>query len=261
MGLSKLIFLCVFLSSVVICAIIFIVVRIINKRRSFPQKQSEDQPYTPNNTIPRESVQNISEKDIQKEANRALWEKTFKLELEQSNINSMLENTREKTAILLSEHKYSEAMCLVENTLSKLSPEDHATNRHFFLVNVIDDFYKLRDIDQNVLYHCLTLCDLDLGNVDNLIKQMSLKWDYPTKENGKWNLKEPPIPKYEYTPFYMITPTRKAIILEKLGDIDGAIAVCDISLQLNITDSNGESFLKRKTRLEKKKANTAKTKY
>ena len=255
------IFLCVFLSSVVICAIIFIVVRIINKRRSFPQKQSEDQPYTPNNTIPRESVQNISEKDIQKEANRALWEKTFKLELEKHEIDSMLEKVHSNIAILLSERKYNEAMCLVESTLSKLSLEDHAISIHFFLINVIGEFYSLRDIDPNTLYFCITLCDLDLGNVDNLIKQTSLKWDYPTKENGKWNLKEPPIPKYEYTPFYMITPTRKAIILEKLGDIDGAIAVCDISLQLDIRDSNGQTFLGRKTRLEKKKANIARIEY
>ena len=66
MGLSELIFAYIFLSFVVICAIIFIVVRVINKRRSYSQKLSEDHTYTPSNTLPRESVQNNSEKDSQK---------------------------------------------------------------------------------------------------------------------------------------------------------------------------------------------------
>lgn len=117
----------------------------------------------------------------------------------------------------------------------------YATQRHFFLLSILEIVYKLRDADPFAYNVALTICDYDLLNIENLIARM---------DHAPFYLAGNP----NHHPFNMVTPTRKAIILEKIGEIEEAIKVCEIGIIYDVWDAGKKSFEERKARLEKKLA-------
>jgi len=121
----------------------------------------------------------------------------------------------------------------VRKYLGKTDAKRDAMPQHLLLGYVTDTLYKKRDEIPLAVDMCLMLCDLDIKNTENLLNT-------------------------EKSPFYMYTPSRKAIILEKRGDIDGAIAVCDQAIKWNLLDESNKSFAFRRDRLQKRLEKLAK---
>ena len=123
------------------------------------------------------------------------------------------------------------AFILFLESINIANPIEFAIDRHFYIIQILEEFYAMRDYDSIALQYCLAICDEDIKNGDNLIKKMNSDT------------------------FDMVSPTRKAIILERNMDYTGAIEVCEWALERDLLDSGKKSFIGRKARLEKKLQN------
>lgn len=123
------------------------------------------------------------------------------------------------------------AFILFLESINIANPIEFAIDRHFYIIQILEEFYAMRDYDSIALQYCLAICDEDIKNGDNLIKKMNSDT------------------------FEMVSPTRKAIILERNMDYAGAIEVCEWALERDLLDSGKKSFIGRKARLEKKLQN------
>lgn len=136
---------------------------------------------------------------------------------------------------MINDQDFESALFQTKQALSQTFYQRDSWCRHFFLLGIISCFYSLRDINPLATAYCLAVCDIDMMYLDSMRLSQT-----PSAQNGS---------------FCMESPTRKAIILEKQGDIQGAIDVCDWAIDNNIWDSNKNSFLGRKARLLKKLQN------
>ena len=117
-----------------------------------------------------------------------------------------------------------------------------ATERHFQYLDLIDSYYKKRDAEAGAIDLCIKFCLEDIESIDNFIKE----WITEERDLGKVVVKLPRIPSFE----------RLAIIYEKQGEFDKAIAICKqaISLGQNNPDQcySPIDFQKRIDKLQKK---------
>lgn len=131
---------------------------------------------------------------------------------------------------LLLKHDVHKAMDVVVDILANTDKQVFAVERHFFLLGVIDKLYAMRDVFPESVNFCLGLCEIDLRDLH-----------YFMEETGHRDV-------------YAVSPTRAAIILEKKGNLEEAIEICDKAIKLGVLDSNHQPFTVRKEKLKAKLA-------
>ena len=139
-----------------------------------------------------------------------------------------LDNARERVIKLLLKQDLDKAIEVVVSAYTEAHQLFFAVERHFFITDIIDKFYAMRDVNPRAVDLCLGLCEIDIMNLKYFIE-----------ETGR-------------SEFYAISPTRSAIILEKKGKIDEAIEICNKAIELGVLDTNMNPFEIRKARLEKR---------
>ena len=105
----------------------------------------------------------------------------------------------------------------------KYTNEKNFNSLHFFYQDIINIVYAMRYLYDNAIDDCLILCDKDIAL----------------------------LPKLSTANMTIASLTRKAIIFEKRGQIQEAIAICDYGIEHTCLD-NGKPFILRKVRLQKK---------
>lgn len=120
----------------------------------------------------------------------------------------------ERISQLEEQRDFSQIEALVYEFCHKYEESTYVSCVHFFLIRVIDSLYKYRDEDPNILFLILGLCDFDIQRADSLSKKMGARQ------------------------FDMVTPTRMAIIFEKLKRYEDAINICEWALDHNLQDSS-----------------------
>lgn len=106
---------------------------------------------------------------------------------------------------------------------------ESAIDLHFFLNDVVNALYKIRNYNEGYYSLIEELCTLDLSNFNNYIKRAD----------------KPP-------PYLFDNATRLAIILENKGKIIEAIELCDFCIEHKIIDKGYRSFSDRKEHLIRK---------
>lgn len=139
-----------------------------------------------------------------------------------------LDNARERVIKLLLKQELDRAVDVTLEALEKAHPDFFAVERHFFLLDIIDKFYAMRDVCEDAAGLCYGLCLLDIDFLHCFIQ-----------ETGRAD-------------FYAVSPTRAAIIMEKAGGIKEAIEICNKAIELGVLDTNMNPFEIRKARLQKK---------
>lgn len=177
---------------------------------------------------------------------------------EQQGIKDLLKDEEHLITKLLMTRKTDKAMESIERVLNYADPIRDAYAIHWYLISALRDFYSIREEDPIVYSYCLQICDYDLQNIGNylLYDRSDIKYEYDV--NGI------SLPISEAKIIYRSPPsieslTRKAIILEKFGNFDEAISLCEFAIDHDIPDTNGNTFLARKERLERKKAKLQKS--
>lgn len=160
---------------------------------------------------------------------------------ENEKAHDLLEYKWQKMETALFRRNYEKAMEIFYDMMTSTDPKIHATARHFIILRVIEKLYMLRDENPDVYDMCLDVCSYDINNMENFIEQDNRTIFGNVKSRERLEC-----------PFYLVTPTRAAIILEKKGDLVSAIGVCDLAIKWNALDLNGKRFDERKARLEKK---------
>ncbi len=138
--------------------------------------------------------------------------------------------------------KLEKAMDIFKETLDRSDPVKGAIPRHFKTLRILEKMYLLRNENPVVLYMCLAVCDSDLDNAANLFRAVNKSAFEALSKNGE----------FAESPFYMVTPTKKAIILEQMGDLQGALEVCETALRWKVWDSGKKSFQNRIDSIKKK---------
>ncbi|MDE7406440.1 MAG: hypothetical protein K2M89_06180 [Clostridiales bacterium] len=111
---------------------------------------------------------------------------------------------------------------------------------HYALIELINIIYKLRDVADTALDYCLLMCDMDIALYDDVQKA---------------TIKE------SHSSFVFAgSLSRKIIILEKHGEYQEAIRLCDLAISKGYknaaNDENSNSFVKQKNRIMNKLAKT-----
>lgn len=172
----------------------------------------------------------------------------------QQRMRDLLESEERKITKLLMTRKLDKAMEAIEEVLNHTDPIRDANARHWYLISALRDFYAIRDFDPIVYSYCLQICDYDLQYIENYFLANGTRIERQHDAQGRALWDEPAELVYHRNPPPNLeTATKKAIILEKLGYIDEAIAYCEYAIEHDLPDTNGNSFLARKMRLEKKR--------
>jgi hypothetical protein len=171
-------------------------------------------------------------------------------------------------AISITKHlltrKIDKAMNAIEYAVGLADPIRDAEALHVFMICALRDFYAIREEDPFIYSCCLQICEYDIKNLDNYLNAIcfSVKYDYISDDMGRLFLNGPGKLERDTDRVPLLeTPTKKAIILEKIGYLDEAIAFCDYAIEHEFQDTGGNSFLARKMRLEKKKQKVEKSYY
>lgn len=175
-------------------------------------------------------------------------------------IRDYLQSEESKITKLLLTRQIDKAMERIQENLCNADPIRDANAIHWYLISALRDFYAIREEDQIIYSCCLQICDYDIDNLENFFKVHGVMPDQPYDENGIPVEDAPAQLRYFRDPPPILeTVTKKAIILERLGYLDEAIAFCDYAIEHDLPDTGGNSFLARKMRLEKKKAKAEKS--
>lgn len=178
----------------------------------------------------------------------------------QQNMRALLETEQHKITKLLMTRKPDKAMEAIDEALNYSDPIRDANARHWFLISALRDFYSIRDFDPIIYSLCLTICDYDLSNIENWFRVTDTRVEYQKDSKGRCLFdKKAELIYHRNPPPNLETAYKKAIILEKIGDIDGAISFCEYAIENDLPDTDGKSFLSRKERLERKKAKLQKS--
>lgn len=144
------------------------------------------------------------------------------------DISRELLKLEEKIAVHLFYNDPDSAIKLSMDILEYVENEGYGSDKHFSIIRQLDLFYPRRYEFEDVNYHCMYLCDLDISEGDKTLQFLK-------------------------TPVYFVTTTRMAIMLEQQGRIDDAIDVCNWAIERHLWDYRKNSFLDRKLRLLRKK--------
>lgn len=210
---SDIIALYVFLVSVAVFACVSAIVRThLDKKNGTKQEQKEHQEQQ---TVQKITNDEQKVKDFERDCTRKL------------STDIILSKIKQRLMRHLIKRNGSEALICVDEAMGVTNPELDAIERHFFLTDVIDLFYSLRDQDEEAYFACINVFQYEIDNIENLVKKMG-------------------------SPFNMTSASRVCIIMEKLGMYEEAIQICDICAGYNLFESGHKSFLIRKERLMKK---------
>lgn len=128
-----------------------------------------------------------------------------------------------------SEEKSAESIYeLMINIWQTRDKGESAVQLHFCTLNAIKHLYPLRDINESVIDMTLDLCELDIANFENLKKEMDI------------------------TSCSLITPNKKAVILEKKGLYLEALEFSEWCHSQGICEERDRTFEGRIERLKKK---------
>lgn len=205
----------VFLTLTIVCGIVLGFLRSGSSSNS-----SEEQNIT-------NQQENNYKKSIQSSAiaqEPECWEPFF----DHHDISRELLKLEEQIAVHLFYNDTDSAIKISMDILEYIENEGYGSDKHFSIIRQLDLFYPRRDEFEDVNYHCLYLCNLDISEGDKTLQFLK-------------------------TPVYFITTTRMAIMLEQQGRIDDAIDVCNWAIERHLWDYRKNSFLDRKLRLLKKK--------
>ena len=131
-----------------------------------------------------------------------------------------------KIAEYVSKKNFIEVKGLVIEQLNKFDDVKNASDKHFFILSTLEYIYPYRD-DEACLDLIKNICDIDIANIHNLVLRM-----------GKY--------------FYMVTPTKRAILLERENQIERAIEICELCEKYEVLDSDNRFFSTRRAKLEGK---------
>ncbi len=136
------------------------------------------------------------------------------------------EKTITQIVELISMQHFMDIKKVIIEQLAKYDDIKDASKKHFFILAVLDHIYQHRD-NQECMDIIKNICDIDISNIANLCKTMGI-------------------------PFYMVTPTKRAIILERENEIERAIEICELCERYKVWDSDKKSFSLRRAKLEEK---------
>lgn len=188
----------------------------------FTDKKNEHNKKT---TYQREAYRNFHEEDISWKRENEKYRKMEEKRLLQMQAGDDAVKYEEKIQTILEYSDFARVENIAYEFFEKWQEDIYVAEVHFFILSVINMAYKYRDQDPGVLFLVLGLCDYDMNRYDALIHELG--------DNR----------------FRMVTPTRKAIILEKMGRLEEAIEVCNWAIERSLTDSP-LTFEKRKENLE-----------
>jgi hypothetical protein len=177
----------------------------------------------------------------------------------QREVADWLHVEQNKIPRMLMKRNFEAAMNRIDELMEATDPLCDANARHWYLISALKDFYALRDEDPLIYMYCLTICDYDLSNLHNWIITTETRKEFPEDEQGRTLWDEPG--RLVFCPLsvtHLETAIKKAIILERIGDLDAAIEFCEWAIENEVPDAGGKSFLGRKARLEKKRDAAAK---
>ena len=116
---------------------------------------------------------------------------------------------------------------VVQSARHTFPREKYARIYHYFLERCMNDLYPFRELDDRMWYLLVEIADLDLENLPFLKKQCA-----------------------EYA-VIVTTQKKKAILLEKHGKIEEALATCNNAISCGLLDRSNP-WEARKAKLEKK---------
>ena len=116
---------------------------------------------------------------------------------------------------------------VVQSARHTFPREKYARIYHYFLERCMNDLYPFRELDDRMWYLLVEIADLDLENLSFLKKQCA---EYAVIVN---------------------TQKKKAILLEKHGKIEEALATCNNAISYGLLDRSNPWEV-RKAKLEKK---------
>ena len=122
---------------------------------------------------------------------------------------------------LLLENKIDDAFEYVIEKLQEPRSGANCNSKHFFILRIINDCYRYRTENNNVIDHIIRLCKMDIDLIPKL-----------------QNLEEVSMPSL----------TKLAVIYEKQNRLEDAVAVCDIGINNAFLD-DGKPFWHRKSKL------------
>ena len=127
----------------------------------------------------------------------------------------------------LSARKFERCEYIVQSARHTFPREKYARIYHYFLERCMNDLYPFRELDDRMWYLLVEIADLDLENLPFLKKQCA-----------------------EYS-VIVTTQKKKAILLEKHGKIEEALATCNNAISCGLLDRSNP-WEARKAKLEKK---------
>lgn len=110
---------------------------------------------------------------------------------------------------------------------------DNPTDRHFVYNSLIELYYKQRDDRDDAIENCIKYCKEDIDRIGEFLDE----WG-----DGPGNPEAPRIPAFR----------RLAIIYERRGEYQEAIAVCERALDFGLSDGTKGGFEGRLERIMKK---------
>ena len=111
-------------------------------------------------------------------------------------------------------------------------------DKHFFLNNAAECYYKQRDIRDDALDLCEKYCLMDIELFEKNKKQMMLEWQSrPT--GGEFNCR-------------IVSYKRLAILYEKANRYDDAIRICESAITFQQSDGTKSGFKGRLVKLRNK---------
>ena len=125
-------------------------------------------------------------------------------------------------------HEFERCEYVIQSARHMFPREKYARIYHYFLERCMNDLYPLRELDDRMWYLLVEIADLDLENLPFLKKQCA---EYAGIVN---------------------TLKKKAILLEKHGRIEEALATCDDAISNGLFDRS-YPWEARKAKLEKKR--------
>ncbi|WP_435158641.1 tetratricopeptide repeat protein [Haladaptatus sp. DFWS20] len=109
---------------------------------------------------------------------------------------------------------------------------DNPTDRHFVYNSLIELYYKQRDERNDAIEKCIAYCEEDIDTIDAFLDA----WE---REYGDG---PPGIPSFK----------RLAIILEKQGNYQDALEICEMAIQRGLSDGTKGGYKGRKQRIQNK---------
>lgn len=173
----------------------------------------------------------------QKEARNPVAVQNARRERERQERDFLINTSLRKIDVAIANRDFDEVLRVVDELIQQTDDEKYALERHFLISKVANKLFSIRAEEPNAAQLCLVLCRYDFENMPFTIRKIN---GLDTSTGDMLD-----------SPSRLYTPSLAATVLEKNGDIAGAIEVCNMAIGWNALDLNGFTFRERKERLEK----------